>query len=173
MGAYQLHPCIEAYLDIETTGLSPQYNEITVVGIYICNGDIAKFIYLVGNDITVDNILDALKGVSVIYTYNGRSFDLPFIHSCLGVNLAEMFEHHDLMYDCWSNNLYGGFKAVERQLGIERRLTEVNGYQAVRLWWRYVDSFDLDALNTLLEYNKEDVLNLKTLKERLDKDYEH
>ena len=30
-----------------------------------------------------------------------------------------------------------------------------------------VESFDLDALNTLLEYNKEDVLNLKVLRERL------
>jgi len=81
--------------------------------------------------------------------------------------LADMFDHHDLMYDCWRCNLYGGFKAVERQLGIERKLTEVNGYEAVRLWWRYVESFDLDALNTLLEYNKEDVVNLKVLKERL------
>jgi len=71
------------------------------------------------------------------------------------------------MYDCWNKNLYGGFKGVERQLGIERKLTEVSGYEAVRLWWRYVDSFDLDALNTLLEYNKEDVLNLKKLKELL------
>jgi len=117
--------------------------------------------------ITVDSILEALKGVSIIYTYNGKSFDLPFIYSRLGINLAEHFTHHDLIYDCWRYNLYGGFKAVERLLGIERKLTEVNGYQAVRLWWRYVDYFDLDALNTLLEYNKEDVLNLKVLKERL------
>ena len=71
------------------------------------------------------------------------------------------------MYDCWRNNLYGGFKAVERQLGIARALTEVNGYQAVLLWWRYVESFDLDALNALLAYNKEDVVNLRILKERL------
>jgi uncharacterized protein YprB with RNaseH-like and TPR domain len=71
------------------------------------------------------------------------------------------------MYDCWRNNLYGGFKAVERQLSIPRKLTEVNGYEAVRLWWRYVNDYDEDALSTLLEYNKEDVLNLKTLRERL------
>ena len=56
---------------------------------------------------------------------------------------------------------------MERQLGIERTLTEINGYDAIRLWWRYVDCFDLDSLNTLLEYNKEDVFNLKALKERL------
>jgi hypothetical protein len=71
------------------------------------------------------------------------------------------------MYDCWKNNLRGGFKSVECQLGIARNLQGINGLDAVRLWWRYVDAFDIDALNTLLQYNKEDVLNLKVLKEKL------
>lgn len=158
---------VEAYLDIETTGLSPQYSEITVVGIHICNGAETQFIQLVGDEITDISLMEALQGVDIIYTYNGKSFDLPFMHSRLGINLAEIVKHHDLMYDCWRNNLYGGFKAVERQLGIERKLTEVNGYEAVRLWWRYVNYYDEDALSTLLEYNKEDVLNLKKLKELL------
>ncbi|MFC1933066.1 ribonuclease H-like domain-containing protein [Chloroflexota bacterium] len=158
---------VEAYLDIETTGLSPRYSQITVVGIHICNSDATKFIQIIGREITANTILDALKGVSVIYTYNGRGFDIPFIYYCLGINLAELFKHHDLMLDCWRNNLYGGFKAVERQLGIDRSLKGISGYDAVRLWWRYVNDYDQDALNILLEYNKEDVVNLKTLKERL------
>ena len=158
---------IEAYLDIETTGLSPSDCMVTVVGIYICNGDNTRVIQLVGKDITADSLLGSLDGVSIIYTYNGSRFDLPFIRDCLGTNLAQIFPHHDLMYDCWQNNLYGGLKSVERQLGIERRLTDMNGYEAVRLWWKYVDSFDLDALNKLLEYNKEDVLNLKALRVKL------
>lgn len=162
-----MQPLIEAYLDIETTGLSPEFDEITVIGIHLCNRNNTRFIQLVGKDVTAPNILEALAGVGRIYTYNGSRFDLPFIHYRLGINLTELFMHHDLMYDCWRNSLYGGFKSVERQLGIARRLTEINGYAAVRLWWRYVDSFDLDALNLLLEYNKEDVLNLKCLKERL------
>jgi uncharacterized protein YprB with RNaseH-like and TPR domain len=29
---------LNAYLDIETTGLSPSYRDITVVGIYLVNG---------------------------------------------------------------------------------------------------------------------------------------
>jgi len=157
----------EAFLDIETTGLSRQYCDITVIGINLVRNYEDKLIQLVGADITVDNILKALKGVSVIYTYNGHRFDLPFIDSCLGVNLAELCIHHDLMYDCWSNNLYGGLKSVERQLGIPRQLTEINGFDAVRLWWRYVNDYDQDALFTLLEYNKEDVINLKVLKEVL------
>ena len=157
----------EAYLDIETTGLSPKYSEITVVGIHLTDGVDARFIQLVGKDISSYGILEALEGVDILYTYNGSRFDLPFIYCRLGINLAQLFTHRDLMYDCWRCNLYGGFKGVERQLGIQRRLTEINGYEAVRLWWRYMDSFDLDALKTLLEYNKEDVFNLKVLKERL------
>ncbi|MFC2065902.1 ribonuclease H-like domain-containing protein [Chloroflexota bacterium] len=158
---------VEAYLDIETTGLSPTDCMVTVVGMYICNGDDTKVTQLVGKDITTDGILEALNGVGKIYTYNGSRFDLPFIHSCLGVDLNRIFPHRDLMYNCWKKNLYGGLKAVERQLGIERRLKDMNGYEAVRLWWKYVDSFDLEALNKLLEYNKEDVVNLKIIKERL------
>jgi uncharacterized protein YprB with RNaseH-like and TPR domain len=155
----------EAYLDIETTGLTPSGCEITVVGIYLCRGEETEFIQLVGQDICVEGILEALAGIDVIYTYNGSRFDLPFIRSALGVDLEEKFNHRDLMYDCWRKRLFGGLKSVEKQLGIKRNLPDMNGWQAVRLWWRYVDSFDLDALNTLLEYNREDVVNMKYLKE--------
>ncbi len=109
-----MQPCVEAYLDIETTGLSPWHSRITIIGIYLCNGDDTSVIQLVGEDITIDSLLETLDGVDTIYTYNGSSFDLPFIYTLLGVNLAKMFTHCDLMYDCWRNNLYGGFKAVER-----------------------------------------------------------
>ncbi len=158
---------LEAYLDIETTGLSAFSEEITVVGIYLCRGSETDFIQLVGRDIDADGILEALEGVDIIYTYNGHRFDLPFIHTRLGVNLEGLFRHRDLMYDCWRCNLRGGFKAVERQLGIARKLVEVDGRVAIRLWWRYVESFDLEALDTLLAYNREDVVNLKELKDRL------
>ncbi|MFC1976938.1 ribonuclease H-like domain-containing protein [Chloroflexota bacterium] len=163
----ELEQQIEAYLDIETTGLTPSSCDITVIGIYIWDNGNSRVVQLVGKDITERSILEALQGVSVLYTYNGSRFDLPFIYSCLGVNLTKNFTHIDLMYHCWRKNLYGGLKSVERQLGIERRSIGIGGYEAVKLWWRYMDSFDLDALNTLLQYNKEDVVNLKPLKERL------
>jgi uncharacterized protein YprB with RNaseH-like and TPR domain len=163
-----LQPYLEAYLDIETTGLSPEYCEITVVGIQLVSESEARFTQLVGEEATAGNILQALEGVGTVYSYNGSGFDLPFINSRLGINLAEFFNHCDLMHHCWRNNLYGGFKAVEQQLGIERQLKEVNGYEAVRLWWKYVNDYDENALATLLEYNKEDVLNLKKLREKLE-----
>jgi len=160
-------PNTESYIDIETTGLTYSASEITVVGIYLCYGDEAEFVQFIGRDITADVILEALEGVDIIYTYNGSRFDLPFIHSQLGINLTQMFRHRDLMYDCWGKKLYGGLKGVERQVGIMRKLPEMNGFEAVRLWWKYVDTFDLDALKKLCDYNKEDVINLKTLRDIL------
>jgi hypothetical protein len=160
---------IEAYLDIETTGLSPDYHEITVVGIYLVEGSDTRFVQLVGEEITEGSLLELLDGVSTIFTYNGKRFDLPFIRDRLGLNLEAEFGHHDLMYDCWRNNLYGGFKAVEHQLGIPRRLKGINGFEAVMLWWRYVNEGDRTALELLLEYNREDVMNLTVLRQSLDR----
>ena len=157
----------DAYLDIETTGLSWFYNDITVVGIYLVNGSENRLVQLVGREVTRDNLLEAINGVNTIYTYNGSRFDLPFIRASLGVDLTYHYHHHDLMYDCWLNNLYGGFKSVEQQLGIPRQLKGISGWDAVILWWRYQNNGDRKALTTLLQYNKEDVVNLKVLRERL------
>ena len=111
---------LEAYLDIETTGLSPSYNDITVIGIHRVNGTYNNLVQLVGEDVTRDNLLESLEGVNTIYTYNGRRFDLPFINCCVGEDLEKSFHHHDLMYDCWRRNLFGGLKAVEVQLADSR-----------------------------------------------------
>ena len=165
--SYNYNVMSEAYLDIETTGLFPEYSQITVIGLHLVRAGSERFVQLVGDEVTAERLLAALEGVDVIHTYNGSRFDLPFIQAYLGVDLTEGFEHCDLMFDCWQNNLYGGLKHVERCLGIPRRLKEVNGYEAVRLWWRYINDYDEDALKTLCEYNREDVVNLKTLKEKL------
>ena len=157
----------DAYLDIETTGLSRFYDYITVIGIYRCHRGDSELIQLVGEEVNRGNLITALKGVNTIYTYNGSRFDLPFIAASLGIDLATEFYHHDLMYDCWRNNLYGGFKAVERQLGIRRQLQGVDGFEAVQLWWRYRRGGNQNALALLLQYNMEDVVNLKALRERL------
>jgi len=156
-----------AYLDIETTGLSSFYHDITVIGIYLVDSSGGRLVQLVGEAATSDNLLEALEGVDTIYTYNGSRFDIPFIRTLLEVDLDAIFHHHDLMYDCWMNNLYGGFKAVERQLGIGRKLQGINGLEAIRLWWRYRENGDDEALALLLEYNREDVVNLEALRKIL------
>ncbi len=158
---------LDAYLDIETTGLSAIYDVITVIGIHRDDGNNNTLIQLVGDNVTRQNLLKALENVYTIYTYNGSRFDLPFIHTFLSLDLAEHYSHHDLMYDCWRMNLYGGFKAVEQKLGIPRKLKGIGGYDAVKLWREYKNRGNRNALALLLQYNKEDVVNLKALREKL------
>lgn len=164
-----MHRPFDAYLDIETTGLCSFSDDITVVGICLVNDSGSRLVQLVGSDVTSVNLLRSLRRVDTIYTYNGSHFDLPFINLRLGVNLSDHFHHHDLMHDCWRSNLYGGFKAVERQLNIPRRLQDIGGAEAVALWWRYQIDKDRKALSLLLEYNKEDVVNLMALREKLER----
>lgn len=158
---------MDAYLDIETTGLSCLYADITVVGILLSDGSKSSLVQLVDKEASSDNILETLEGVNTLYTYNGSRFDLPFIRGSLGLDLNRITNHHDLMYDCWRYNLKGGFKAVERQLSISRQLQNINGWDAVLLWRRYKKHGCQDSLRLLLQYNKEDVINLEVLRERL------
>jgi len=134
-----------------------------------CAEDTSTFTKLIGDEATSDSLLSILRDAGTTYTYNGNRFDIPFIGFRLGVDMRERLHHHDLMYDCWRNKLYGGFKAVERQLGIPRRLRDIGGLEAVALWWRYQIDRDEQALSLLLEYNKEDVVNLMALRDRLER----
>ncbi|MCX8126599.1 MAG: ribonuclease H-like domain-containing protein, partial [Dehalococcoidia bacterium] len=72
------------------------------------------------------------------------------------------------MFDCWRLGLSGGLKAVEVRLGIERELKNINGLDAVMLWMRNEKKGDLKALETLLRYNREDVMNLLPLRREID-----
>jgi len=156
-----------AYLDIETTGLSPHGSELTVIGLYVEDGSNSGVMQFVGNDICASKLIQEMEKISVLYTYNGARFDLPFIKAKLKLDLKEHCRHEDLMYACWRRNLYGGLKGVERQLGIERELTDIDGWVAVQLWHNYALYGDEESLAKLLKYNEEDVMNLSVLRERL------
>lgn len=151
---------MKAYLDIETSF----EGAITVVGLYTADRGL---IQLVGTKISDVTVWQALEGVETICTYNGSRFDLPVIRRRLGLDLCTVLQSHDLMYTCWKHGLFGGLKRVEEQLSIPRRSKGVDGIEAMRLWSRYEDGGDEEALQVLLTYNGEDVLNLPVLEARL------
>ena len=151
---------MKTYLDIETSFSG----KITIIGMY---HESDSLIQLVGNDITRSNLMSSLDKTTTIVTYNGNRFDLPVIKNRLGTDLKKHFLSLDLMYECWGQNLFGGLKKVEEQLGIARNSQGIDGWEAMRLWDRYIHNNDLDALKTLLNYNRDDVLNLPILEKRL------
>ena len=157
-----------AYLDIETTSLSPYSGDLTVVGLHLDYGNKNTTIQLVGKEISASKLIEAIDEVGMLYTYNGTRFDLPYIEVKLGIDLNKSCTHKDLMYDCWRRDIYGGLKKVERKLGIKRKTANIDGFMAVQLWYDYELHGNEKALEILLEYNREDVVNLKSLREKLN-----
>ena len=152
------------YLDIETTGLSPRHSIPSVVGLRAGEA----FFQWHGDQIRRELILDAIPGDAVIYTYNGHRFDLPFLDHHLKIGFRHKYKTIDLMFECWRHGLKGGLKAVERKLGIGRHDEDANGYLAVVLWHRWQRYGDDEALQRLLDYNREDVETLPVLRRRLE-----
>jgi uncharacterized protein YprB with RNaseH-like and TPR domain len=151
---------MRAYLDIETTFSG----SISMIGIY--RPDIGT-IQLVGGGVRDVLLYEALEGVSTIVTFNGSSFDLPVIRKRLYADLKRDFDHCDLLYICRRQGLRGGLKKVEELLGIGRATAGITGWDAPRLWHRFEANGDRAALQTLLDYNREDVVNLAVLERHL------
>lgn len=151
---------MRAYLDIETTFSGA----ISVIGIY--RPDVGT-IQLVGGGVHDIALYEALAGVETLVTFNGSSFDLPVIRRRLYADLKRDFAHCDLLYVCRRQGLRGGLKKVEEMLGIARETAGISGWDAPRLWHRYEVHGDEEALRLLLDYNREDVVNLAVLETHL------
>ena len=147
---------MKAYLDIETGS----GGEVTVVGIY---REDRGFRQLVGGEITDVTVWQALEGVDTLCTYNGDRFDLPILERQTRLDLRSQFRSLDLLRECWRVGLKGGLKRMEERFGIARATRGMNGWDALSLWARYEREKDQEALERLLEYNREDVMNLVQL----------
>ncbi len=146
-----------AYIDIETTGMDWYGCEITTIALY--DGKKIKY-YVQGRNL--EQFPEDIQNYNVIVTYNGKTFDVPFIEGRFGIRLNHA--HIDLRYVLKSLGYSGGLKRCEKALGLDRgELDGVDGYFAVLLWHDYQRSGNEKALETLLAYNIEDVVNLEML----------
>jgi uncharacterized protein YprB with RNaseH-like and TPR domain len=153
-----------AFIDIETTGLSPDFDQITVVGLF-AGGRFTAFVQ--GKNL--DRFPDAAAPYPLAVTFNGAQFDLPFLRRRFPKFNPPA--HIDLRYSLSKLGHNGGLKQIERKLGILRpsHLREVDGYEAVRLWSEHRRA-KTGALDRLLEYCQHDVVNMKPLMERVAKE---
>ena len=98
----------------------------------------------------------------MIVTFNGKTFDVPFVERYFGIEMNHA--HIDLRYVLRKLGYTGGLKAIEQRMGIDRgELCSVDGSVAVSLWHQYKRRGNASALETLLAYNCEDVVNLEYL----------
>jgi uncharacterized protein YprB with RNaseH-like and TPR domain len=100
----------------------------------------------------------------MIVTFFGAGFDLPVLEKQFRGLVFDQI-HLDLCPTLSRIGLRGGLKKIEKVLNIERSPETVglNGYDAVLLWRRYTRLRDDAALERLIAYNREDVVNLETI----------
>jgi uncharacterized protein YprB with RNaseH-like and TPR domain len=162
------------FLDIETTGLDADRHVVTCVTCHR-GGETTTLVRPTGDDVldavpvgdaplTADRLRSAIAGSALVSTFNGARFDLPFLESALGVSIDH--PHLDLMYPCRRADLTGGLKAIESDLGIDRSADDLDGSDAVRLW-REHEAGDERALETLVDYNRADTVNMETVADRV------
>ncbi|WP_435196023.1 ribonuclease H-like domain-containing protein [Natronomonas sp. EA1] len=151
------------FFDIETTGLSADRDVVTTVSFH--QGDETTTLVR-DDDLTRERVADLLDA-PLLLTFNGASFDIPFLEQSFDLSLDA--PHLDLMYPAKRVGLSGGLKAIEPEVGIERDRPDISGMDAVRLWREHERGVD-GSLETLISYNREDTVNLRTLADHVTRE---
>ncbi len=163
-----------AYLDIETDGLSRD-SLVTVVSVHTPK-ETTTLIH--GQNLDAETLSDAIGDSKILVTFNGSCFDVPVLQNSFPTVDFDL-PHYDLRFASRKVGYRGGLKPLEISLGIKRDgdIKDVDGAEAVRLWKRWERSGDKDSLNTLVEYNRADTINLEyiadTIYKSLVTDYAH
>jgi uncharacterized protein len=162
------------FLDIETTGIG-KYQDIIVVGLF---DGISTKIMINGINLDYKVLADELRRYKMIITYNGAAYDLPYLKRVFpyyskvfqGIpdfpqGIPDGIPHIDLKHLCQKRGYFGGLKKIEKEFGIARNpiLDGFYGGDVLRLWKMWRAGGDDYYLNLLVEYNEEDIINLKKI----------
>jgi uncharacterized protein len=147
-----------AFLDIETTSLSPYEGIVTTVTVHGARGT-RTFVA----DDDLEELPAYLARYSVLVTFNGVRFDVPFLQ----VRFPDLLPppaHIDLRFVLYRIGYAGGLKRIEQTLGLGDRtgVEGVHGLDAVRLWEQHRQG-RAGALERLVHYNRADTVNLEPL----------
>ncbi len=148
------------FLDIETSGGYQGLDEITLIGLFD-GRKVQTFV----NGRNLDDFEQAIASYSLVITFNGSCFDLPYIKRWFR-HISLPPAHIDLRFLLKKLGLHGGLKSIEKQLGMPRdpQVEGLNGFDAVLLWKAY-EWGDQTALGRLILYNTMDIVQLKPLME--------
>lgn len=168
------------FMDIETLGLSNV--PLILIGVAEIKKDkiitsqyFLRRIY--EEPAAIEAYLSHLDEDSVHVTFNGKSFDVPFIRNrCLynRVRLDYRLPHLDLMYfakNLWSDNLPNcRLQTIEKELfGIERQ-GDVPGQFIPGYYNTYISQDNIGPVVPIIEHNRQDIVSLAYFLEKMYED---
>ena len=154
-------------VDIERTSFN---GPIAVVGLYEPKDGIVECRQFIrGKDLNAENLRKTLSRYKLLVTYNGLYYDIPVIEHEFPGTFAHDRKVLDLYLLSRKLQVTASLKTWENTLGIERPNGQIRKGTAIKLWQRFERYNDRKALQLLLEYNRQDTVNLYPLAERLMK----
>lgn len=159
----------EILFDIETTGINRFKDHVFLIG-YI-DGKNKVFTQIFSEDGNDEEIIREFVEISrgkKLVTYNGRSFDLPFIKNraeAMGIENWTYDRDYDLYYDIRINKRFLGVRHhkltyIENFYGIHRN-EDIDSASIAEEYRRFLAG--TTDYKKLLIHNKEDVLNTEKL----------
>lgn len=169
------------FLDIETTGLSPMRSFIYLIGLVFI--DLKKMTMHITQLIAEDRdeeeeilklMKERLKGYKTVVTYNGNSFDLPFIAKRaerygiepIAIDSFDMYEKLRLHKDTLKLD---GLKQknIEKKLGIIRE-DRYNGGECISFYKDYAKNKNKESFDRFVLHNYDDLLYMPATMSILD-----
>lgn len=168
------------FMDIETKGLSNV--PIILIGVAEIKGSkIVASQYFLRDYTEEPNIIDAylshIDDDSVHVTFNGKSFDVPFIKNRCAINgiSAKMdLPHLDLMYfakNLWSNSIHNcQLQTIEREIFGIHREGDVPGQYIPGYYDDYIRENNIGPVVPIIEHNCQDIISLASFLEKMYED---
>ncbi len=178
--------------DIETTGLSPGNSHLILSGFLIPGEDglvLTQYFAesLFDEEEVLRATLDVLDSLDVVVTYNGKSFDIPFVDARAkrildSGPLGAMSDRLPYPYNLDLYTVVRKFsplrqylpnlkqKTVEDFMGLwENRMDEISGAESASLYMDYLINREPETEEKILLHNRDDVIQLHRLLRVLDK----
>ena len=175
--------CRVIALDIETTGLDSNNNSIILVGILDLYGD-NHFRQFFCENLSMEKdllefIIENVENSDVIITYNGASFDIPFINKRFikfGIDYAipahKNLDLYKILRSTYIKSLLPNMKqkTMEAFIGIiDTRKDKISGYESVLKYLEFLKTDSALLKDEILLHNKDDILQLTQLLSLLKK----